>query len=86
VHVYAESRENVETLFENLLAALAAVLPRVEWGRYTWPTEEPANAGLLVRGSKIVFTFTVWFPVSEEQADLTVVTGEGHTCEFDVES
>jgi len=86
VHVYAESRETVEVLFENLLAAIADIQQDIDWGRYVWPTEEAQNAGLLVRGSKIIFTFTLPFPVSEELAELTIVSAQEHTCEFDAET
>lgn len=80
VHVYAETRENVEILFENLLAAISDQLQNVEWGQYQWPDEEEGNAGLKVRGSRVIFQITVQFPVSEEKAPLKIVTAEEHEC------
>jgi hypothetical protein len=72
-HIFAETPEHLERLFENAVAAIYKVT-RFTSGRYRIPTQEDVSlAGLTNNTEWLILTFSVSWPVLEEIQPLRTV-------------
>lgn len=80
VVVFAESVDNVDTLFDNLIVAIDRTAPNsgVEFSSYEFDYDQYSK-----RVPTIRFTITTKLPVVDEISPLTEITDEEHTCEYE---
>jgi hypothetical protein len=80
VHVFAETEELVDQLFDNVLAAIDLAIPRVRLDGYVWVTEQEGQAGLTLWQPAIMFRCAFRLPVMDERKQLAPITAQEHEC------
>lgn len=84
IHIFAEDDEAIETLFRNVLAALALTNVRYDRGRYRSPTQEDvAASGITNRVEWLILSIVVGFPAIEEIQALRTVVSTDQTSGID---
>ena len=83
-HVEAETEENAQNLFANVLAAIWTELgPDFQPGGYRWVTEDEGTADYAIRNPQIVFRGHFMLPVTSEIKALTTLINDPlHTSKF----
>lgn len=81
IHLFADTDDNLETLFENMIVALNRTNSRCR-PTYRFTTEEPGGAGRALRAEKCVLTFPLAMPMIEEISMLTPIASHALAAEI----
>jgi hypothetical protein len=79
-HLWAETDALADDLLDNLIAAICELDPNAVFGRYGAMSDEPGEAGEILRNYKYTVPFALKLPVPSSIKPLRVIAAIGHEC------